>query len=47
MAFEPESRIVPPALPGAAAAAVLASYVAGQDAWFEFDYAKLLDQLVS
>ena len=47
MVFEPESRIVPPALALAAASAVLASYVAGQDAWFEFDYAKLLDQLVS
>ncbi len=47
MVFDPDSRIVPPALPGAAAAAVLASYVAGADAWFEFDYAKLLDQLVS
>src|SRR5689334_13184208 len=47
MVFRPEARIVPPALPPAAAAAVLASYTHGQDAWFEFDYAKLLDQLVS
>jgi twitching motility protein PilI len=47
MAFMPEAQIVPPALPAAAAAAVVASYVTGQDAWFEFDYAQLLDQLVS
>jgi chemotaxis signal transduction protein len=47
MAFEPESRIVPAALPAGAASAVLTGYLAGQDAWFEFDYAKLLDQLVS
>jgi twitching motility protein PilI len=47
MAFLPESRIVPPALPAAAASAVLATFVAGKDAWFELDFAQLLDQLVS
>jgi len=47
MPFEPESRIEPSALPASAASALLASYLAGQDAWLEFDYAKLLDQLVS
>jgi len=47
MAFLPESQIVPPALPAAAAGALRASYSAGRDAWYEFDYAKLLDQLVS
>jgi twitching motility protein PilI len=47
MVFMPESRIVPPALPAAASAAVLATYLSGKDAWFEFDYAQLLDQLVS
>jgi twitching motility protein PilI len=47
MVFTPEAQIVPPALPAAAATAVLASYLAGKDSWFEFDYAQLLDQLVS
>jgi len=47
MAFMPEARIVPPALPAAAAGALRASYSAGHDAWYEFDYAQLLDQLVS
>jgi purine-binding chemotaxis protein CheW len=47
MAFLPDARIVPPALPAAAAGAVRASYAAGHDTWFEFDYAQLLDQLVS
>jgi len=47
MAFAPESRIIPPALPQAASSAVIATFVAGGDAWFEFDYAQLLDQLVS
>ena len=47
MVFMPDSRIVPPALPAAASTAVLATYTAGKDAWFEFDYAQLLDQLVS
>jgi twitching motility protein PilI len=47
MAFLPEAEIMPPALPAAAATAVVASYSSGTDAWFEFDYAQLLDQLVS
>ena len=47
MVFTPESRIVTPALPAAAADAALATYVQGPDAWFEFNYAQLLDQLVS
>jgi purine-binding chemotaxis protein CheW len=47
MAFMPEAQIIPPALPEAAAAAVVAAYSQGNDAWFEFDYAQLLDQLVS
>jgi twitching motility protein PilI len=47
MAFLPEAQIVPPALPAAAAGAVVATYLAGSEAWFDFDYAQLLDQLVS
>jgi twitching motility protein PilI len=47
MAFTPESQILPPALPEGPAAAIVATYLAGDDAWFEFDYAQLLDQLVS
>jgi purine-binding chemotaxis protein CheW len=47
MAFLPETRIVPPALSAAAATAVVATYTQGPDAWFEFDYAQLLEQLVS
>jgi purine-binding chemotaxis protein CheW len=47
MAFLPEEQIIPPALPDAAATAVVAAYSQGSDAWFEFDYAQLLDQLVS
>jgi twitching motility protein PilI len=47
MAFMPDARIIPPALPAAAAAAVLATYLTGSDAWFEFDYAQLLGQLAS
>jgi chemotaxis signal transduction protein len=47
MAFEPDSQIVPPALPASAASAVIATYLVGKDAWFDFDYAQLLDQLVS
>ena len=47
MAFTPESQILPPALAAAAAGAVIATYAHGADAWFEFDYAQLLDQLVS
>ena len=47
MVFQPETEIVPPALSAAAATAVVATYENGQDAWFEFNYAQLLDQLVS
>jgi hypothetical protein len=47
MAFLPEDRIVPPALAAAAATAVVATYTQGSDAWFEFDFAQLLEQLVS
>jgi len=47
MVFQPENEIAPPALSSAAAAAVVATYAEGQDAWFEFNYAQLLDQLVS
>lgn len=47
LVFTPESQIFPPALPAACAGAVLAAYTQGPDAWFEFDYAQLLDQLVS
>jgi len=45
--FSPEDQIIPPALPVGAAAAVTATYRQGKDAWFEFDYAKLLDLLVN
>jgi len=47
MVFAPEAKIIAPALPAAAARAVRASYLAGSDTWYEFDYAQLLDQLVS
>jgi len=47
MVFQPENEILTPALSPAAQAAVVATYVQGSDAWFEFDYAQLLDQLVS
>jgi twitching motility protein PilI len=47
MVFRPEAQIITPALPVAAAGAALATYVQGPDAWFEFNYAQLLDQLVS
>jgi purine-binding chemotaxis protein CheW len=47
MVFTPEAQVAPPALPAAAATAVTAAYADGKDAWFEFDYAHLLDQLVS
>ena len=45
MSFLPEARILPPALPAGAADAVVATYVAGADAWFEFDYAQLLSHV--
>jgi twitching motility protein PilI len=47
MVFMPENQILTPALPPAAASASLATYTLGTDAWYEFDYAQLLDQLVS
>ena len=47
MAFLPDAKIIPPALPAAAAAAVIDCFSAGNDAWYEFNYAQLLDQLVS
>ena len=47
MAFAPESQVTPPTLPAAAAGAVRAAWSMGNDTWFEFDYAQLLDQLVS
>jgi chemotaxis signal transduction protein len=47
MVFQPENEIITPALSTAAAGAVVATYTLGQDAWFEFNYAQLLDQLVS
>ena len=47
LVFRPESRIVPPALPAAAADAVVDAFVQGPDAWYEFNFAQLLDQLVS
>jgi twitching motility protein PilI len=47
LVFQPENEIVPPALSAAAATAVVAAYSQGSDAWFEFNYAQLLDQLVS
>jgi len=47
LVFQPENEIIAPALSPAASAAVVATYANGQDAWFEFNYAQLLDQLVS
>jgi twitching motility protein PilI len=47
MVFTPDSLIITPALPAAAADAAVATYLQGPDAWFEFNYAQLLDQLVS
>ncbi len=47
MVFQPEAQVMPPALPAAAATAVAAAYDDGKEIWFEFDYAQLLDQLVS
>jgi purine-binding chemotaxis protein CheW len=45
--FSPDDQIIPPALPAAAASAVVATWLQGKDAWYEFNYAQLLDQLVS
>jgi chemotaxis signal transduction protein len=42
MVFTPGAQIIPPQLPPAAAGAVLATYLAGKDAWFELDYEQLL-----
>lgn len=47
MVFQPENQIQNPELPLAASTAVLGTYAHGADAWFEFNYALLLDQLVS
>ena len=47
MVFKPESRILPPSVPAAAAPAVVDTYVQGTDAWYEFNFVQLLDQLVS
>ena len=47
MAFLPDARIVTPQISAAANAAVIATYVQGPESWFEFDYAQLLEQLVS
>jgi twitching motility protein PilI len=47
MVFLPDARIVPPALPAAAAGVIRTAYSSGRDTWFEFDFAQLLDQLVS
>jgi len=47
MVFSPDQQIIPPALPAGAATAVTATYLQGKDAWFEFDYAHLLDHLVN
>ncbi len=47
LVFTPDDQIIPPALPATAATAVTATYLQGKDAWFEFDYAQLLDHLVN
>ena len=47
LVFTPDDQIIPPALPAAAATAVTTTYLQGKDAWFEFDYAQLLDHLVN
>jgi twitching motility protein PilI len=47
MVFQPADRILTPALPAAAAGAAIATYVQGPDAWYEFNYSQLLEQLVS
>jgi twitching motility protein PilI len=47
LVFSPDDRIPAPALPAAATGAVIATYLQGKDAWFEFDYAQLLDHLVN
>ena len=47
LVFTPEAQILPPELPAGARDAVLATYLSGNEAWFDFDYAQLLDLLVS
>ena len=47
MVFRPDDHILTPALPAAAATAAIATYVQGPDAWYEFNYSQLLEQLVS
>src|SRR5690348_14873284 len=47
LVFSPETQILAPALPAGAADAVIATYLQGKDAWFEFDYSKLLDLMVT
>jgi len=47
MVFRKENEILTPALSPATATSVVATYADGQDAWFELNYAQLLDQLVS
>lgn len=47
LVFRPEHQILTPALPAAVADAAIAAYVQGPDAWFEFNYASLLEQLAS
>lgn len=47
LVFRPEQQILTPALPARAADAAIATYVQGPDAWFEFNYASLLEQLAS
>jgi purine-binding chemotaxis protein CheW len=47
LVFSPDDQILAPALPAGAANAVIATYLQGKDAWFEFNYAQLLDHLVN
>jgi twitching motility protein PilI len=47
MVFKPDTQILAPALPAAVATAVVGTYVQGTDAWYEFNFVQLLDQLVS
>jgi twitching motility protein PilI len=47
MVFKPDSRIQPPSLPAAAAAAVVDAFVQGPDTWYEFNYTQLLEHIAS
>ncbi|HUQ11717.1 MAG TPA: chemotaxis protein CheW [Steroidobacteraceae bacterium] len=47
LVFKPEHQIITPSLPARAADAAVATYLQGPEAWFEFDFALLLEQLVS